>query len=115
MAERGGKRGAQTHIGILSVDASDEVGKAMLLLVFIRDEEGVRVEITMVDLEASFVGNPVAISEGRISWRAQRQKKGLFQTRVGTEKIVMLLPLLSSATGQCVGFAPKSNFGPGDF
>lgn len=65
MAERGGKRGAQTHIGILSVDASDEVGKAMLLLVFIRDEEGVRVEITMVDLEASFVGNPVAISEGR--------------------------------------------------
>jgi hypothetical protein len=65
VARRRGKRGAQTHVGILCVNTGNEVGKAVLLLVFVRDEESVRVEITMVYLEASFVGNPVAIPEGR--------------------------------------------------
>lgn len=64
--QAGGAKGMwHTHVGILSVDASNEVGETMLLLVFVRDEEGLRVEIAMVYLEASFVGNPVAISEGR--------------------------------------------------
>jgi hypothetical protein len=55
----------EAHIGILSIDTGNEIGKTVFLLVLVRDEEGVRVEIAMVDLETSFVGNPVAIPEGR--------------------------------------------------
>lgn len=54
-----------THVGILSVDTGDKVRKTMFLLVFIGNEKSLRVEIAMMDLEASFVGNPVAIPESR--------------------------------------------------
>jgi hypothetical protein len=64
--QRGGaKETGATHIGVLSVDTGNKVGETVLFLVFVRDMEGVRLKIAMVDLEASFVGNPVAIPEGR--------------------------------------------------
>ena len=55
----------RTHIGVLCVDTSDEIGEAILLLVFVWDEKRVDVEISMVYLKASLVGDPVAIPEGR--------------------------------------------------
>ncbi len=55
----------QTHISVLSVDASNKIGETMPFLIFVWNEKSVRVEIAMVYLETSLVGNPVAISEGR--------------------------------------------------
>jgi len=54
-----------THIGVLSVHTGDQVGEAMLLLVFVWDKDGIRIERALMDLEACFVCNPVAIPESR--------------------------------------------------
>ena len=58
----------ETHIGVLSVDAGDEICEAMFLFVFVWDKEVFALDIATDDLEACFVGNPVAISEGR-GWK----------------------------------------------
>jgi hypothetical protein len=54
-----------THIGILSVDAGDEICEAMFLFVLVWDKEVFALDIATDDLEACFVGNPVAIPEVR--------------------------------------------------
>ena len=61
----GALRGMATHVCVLCVDTSDKIGEAILLLVFVWDEKRVDVEISMVYLKAGFVGDPVAIPEGR--------------------------------------------------
>ena len=58
-----GRQGA--HICVLGVDASDEVGETVLLLVFVWDEDGINIEVALVDLQSGFIGNTVPISEGR--------------------------------------------------
>ena len=61
------KRRREAYIGVLGVNSSDQIGETMLLFVFVGDEDGVGIESTLVDLKACFVGNPVAVSEGRCS------------------------------------------------
>ena len=53
----------ETHIGIVSVHASDEIGEAILLLVFVWDENSISVERALVYLELCLVCNPVTVSE----------------------------------------------------
>ena len=53
------------HIGVFSVDTGDKIGETMLLLFFVWDEDGVRLERALMDLETGLVGNPVAVSERR--------------------------------------------------
>ena len=55
----------ETHIGIVSVHASDEIGEVILLLVFVWDENSISVERALVYLEPCLVCNPVAVSESR--------------------------------------------------
>jgi hypothetical protein len=59
------KRENETHIGVLSVHASDEIGEAILLLIFVWDENGISVQRALVYLEPCLVCNPVTVSEGR--------------------------------------------------
>lgn len=58
------KVGWGTYIGVLCVDSSDQICEAMFFFILVRNKEGISVEVAMVDLEASLVGNPNAISEG---------------------------------------------------
>ncbi len=61
------KRRRGAYIGVLRVNSSDQIGETMLLFIFVGDEDSVGIESTLVDLKACFVGNPVAVSEGRSS------------------------------------------------
>jgi hypothetical protein len=53
------------HIGILCVHSSHQISEMMFLLIFIRDEKGIGLKVTLVDLEPGLVGNPDAIPESR--------------------------------------------------
>jgi len=55
--------GEGTYIGVLSVNAGDQICETVPLFVFIWDKDSISVERALVDLEACFVCNPVAISE----------------------------------------------------
>lgn len=57
--------GGHAHIGVLSIDAGNQIGKTMFLLILIRDEQGITLNVAKEDFESAFVCNPVAISEGR--------------------------------------------------
>lgn len=57
--------GDRTYIGVFSVHTSDKIGEAILLLVFVWDENSISVERTLVYLEPCLVCNPVTVSEGR--------------------------------------------------
>jgi len=66
MGDMGQSKGTSwTHIGVFGIDTSNEVSKTMFFLILVRDKNGLSLKIAMMDLEASFVGNPVSISEGR--------------------------------------------------
>jgi hypothetical protein len=54
-----------THVGILSINASNKISETVFLFIFVWDKDGIGVERALMDLEACFVCNPVAISEGR--------------------------------------------------
>lgn len=56
---------AGTHIGVVSVHASDKISEAILLLVFVWDENCISIEGALVYLEPCLVCNPVAVSESR--------------------------------------------------
>ena len=54
----------QTHIGVLCIDSSNQIGEMMLLFIFVGYEKGVGLEVAMVDSEAGLVRDPDAVSEG---------------------------------------------------
>jgi len=59
-----GKGWQQTHVGVLCIDSSNQIGEVMFLFVLVGYEEGVDLEVAMVDSEAGFVRDPDAVSEG---------------------------------------------------
>jgi hypothetical protein len=59
----------ETYIGVLSVNTGDQICETVLLFVFVRNKNSISVERALVDLEACFVCNPVAISERGCSRR----------------------------------------------
>lgn len=113
----------ETHIRILQVDARDTLHESVLLLILIRDNR-ICIDVPVVDFEATFVGNPVAIPEGggRRMVRAghvMEGGRGLIMKNKMKEKGWLggmslsssLLAALSSFRGLRVGFGPKSGSG----
>lgn len=105
------------HIGVLSVHAGNKICETVLLLVLVWNKDGIGVERALVDLEACFVCNPVAVSESRSSrmlgsghimdvwlvYCAEREGRISYVLAIGKLVVVELV-----RTGQSVGIGPKS-------
>jgi hypothetical protein len=57
--------GDETHIGVLSIHASDKIGEVILLLIFVWDKNVICIQGAQVYLESCLVCNPVTVSESR--------------------------------------------------